>query len=173
MLPSSCGVWDGKERSKNLCLKLSSNIILIKMRTPTVAVPSGNSSFFLQHVFVVVFCYVALGVKHLASLQPSAWLPPVETPSDRSLSERRSWRPPWCFTLISCQVSHSVGECHSDSGSFWVYTKQRGRLESTAVAASARAWPRSGATPRRGVRKLHLSLAAQLAADGTLFPRVH
>lgn len=132
-----------------------------------------GTHFFSQHVFVVVFCYVALGMKHLASLQPSAWLPPVETPSDRSLSERRSWRPPWCFTLISCQVSHSVGECHSDSGSFWVYTKQRGRLESTAVAASARAWPRSGATPRRGVRKLHLSLAAQLAADGTLFPRVH
>lgn len=76
MLPSSCGVWDVKERSKNLCLKLSSNIILIKMRTPTVAVPSGNSFFFFATCFCCCFLlrrfgYEASGVVAAISVTSS------------------------------------------------------------------------------------------------------
>lgn len=110
-------------------------------------------------------------MKHLASLQPPAWLPPVETPSDRSLSERHSWKPPWCFTLISCQVSNSVRECHSDYSSFCIYTKQRGRLVSPSVAAGARAWPCSSATSRRGGSQVAHVISGAISCRWDPFPQ--
>lgn len=132
---------------------------------------------FLQHVFVVVFCYVALGAKHLASLQPPAWLPPGQDPF-RSLAIRA----PQLETTLMFHSNQLSSVTFSGGVSLRLQLFLGLHITARATPShgdgewrteSARAWPRSGATPRRGVRKLHSSLAAQLAADGTLFPRVY
>lgn len=101
-----------------------------------------------------------------------------ENPGDQSASEHRSWRLPWCFALISHQVSYSEGftqACilpllwvlYKNNRSDWRgHSSDRQQRQFLFVfAIRARSWPCDGIVMRGGW-VFHLSLVAWLAANG-------
>lgn len=148
-----------------------------------VAAAAGKS-LCIFFIFFDVELHRAASIWHSSGGQHDAfWRDPL----DHFSSERRSWRPPWYFALISRQVSYSEGFTQACiQPPLLVYTKQHQtpkeqllrERDDTGVACvcmmffwggvfaiCARSWP-CDAIVMRGSGIFHLSLAAWLAANG-------
>lgn len=95
-------------------------------------------------------------------------------PLDHFSSEHHSWRLPWCFALISHQVSYSEASLQLAPSLCFGFIRSNLRRSSSetrrwqcfcGVAICVRSWPCDAIVKRRS-RIFHLSLAAWLAANG-------
>lgn len=143
---------------------------LIKWRSLSVWRLQGTDSILLMRSL-----HWATSIWHINSGQHDVfWRDPL----DHFSSEHHSWRLPWCFALISHQVSYSEGftqaRVRPSALSLYQTTRNDWRSSSSprqqwrhlfVFAICVRSWP-CDAIVMRGSRIFHLSLAAWLAANG-------